>query len=73
MSKEGYNAKCSECGYEFQASKSIFQEMGILDHGHGSCPKCHTFLNLTFNEEKQEMITMNWDKYLKERKGENNE
>lgn len=60
-----FKAVCSECGHAFYACKSIAQELGLLDEGHGSCPKCKTFLNLTFDEKSNEMKTMSWNKYLK--------
>ncbi|MCR3759354.1 hypothetical protein KYB31_10180 [Clostridium felsineum] len=63
--RERFKAMCNECGHTFYACKSIVQEIGILDAGHGSCHKCRTFLNLTFDENSNEMKTMEWSKYLK--------
>lgn len=63
--RERYKAVCCECGNVFYACKSIAQELGVLDAGHGSCPNCKTFLNLKFNEENKEMNTMKWKDYLK--------
>lgn len=65
--RQRYKAVCCKCGTKFYACKSIVQEIGIIDAGCGSCPKCRTFLNLTFDEQSKEMKTTEWDKYLKER------
>ena len=62
-----YKSVCCECGHVFYACKSIAQEMGVIDAGCGSCPKCETFLNLTFDEENKEMKTIEWQKYLSSR------
>lgn len=65
--KPKYKAVCCKCETIFYACKSIGQDMGIIDAGCGSCPKCETFLNLTFDEQSKEMKTTEWDKYLRER------
>lgn len=63
--KERYDTKCCSCGHEFSASKSIMQEWGILDAGHGSCPECGEFLNLTYDPDKEIMVTLKWDDHVK--------
>lgn len=64
MSKQNdrprYKGICCKCGHVFYACKSIAQEIGISDAGCGSCPKCETFLNLTFDEESKEMKSVEW-------------
>lgn len=61
-----YPCKCPVCGQEFQAAKSIMQkDFGEDDKGCGNCPKCKTFLNLTFLPDENRMVTMVWDDYLK--------
>ncbi|PJI06595.1 MULTISPECIES: hypothetical protein [Clostridium] len=60
-----FKTVCSECGHTFYACKSIAQELGLLDAGHGSCPECKTFLNLTFDKNNNETKTIAWNKYLK--------
>lgn len=67
MSKERYSCKCPVCGHEFWAAKSLAHEMGILDGGHGSCPSCGTFHNLTLDEGNKKMLVKPWDKYINER------
>ena len=47
MNRDKLTCICPVCGYEFWACKSIAQEMGALECGHGSCPGCNTFHNLT--------------------------
>lgn len=64
MNKERYKAVCCVCGNVFYASKSIAQEWGVLDGGHGDCPKCNEFLNLTFDCDKQEMKTTKWSDWV---------
>lgn len=71
MSKERYRFKCPSCNKEFFAAKSIGQELGILDAGHGRCPNCEEFLNLTFNPETNEMDATKWDEYIKRREATN--
>lgn len=67
--KKVYDVKCVACDHEFYASKSMAQEIfGWNDKGSGSCPRCKTYLNLTFNEEEQRFISMEWNLYL-ERNG----
>lgn len=66
--RKRYRCKCPICGREFWACKSIAQEdWGMLDAGHGSCPGCETFHNLTFDEKTEEMIVTPWDKFLEEK------
>lgn len=59
-----YSCKCSECGHEFWAAKSIVQHWGHNDCGHRRCPNCDTFLNLTFDPEAKIMVTMPWNEYV---------
>jgi len=62
--RQRYRSVCCKCGNVFYACKSMAQEIGVADAGHGSCPKCNTFLNLTFDEETKEMKTVEWEKYV---------
>lgn len=64
--RKRYECNCY-CGKTFYACKSIFQEWGILDKGHGSCPECKTFYNLSVDEENGKMILTEWNKYLNKR------
>ncbi|WP_018250349.1 hypothetical protein [Orenia marismortui] len=69
MSEEKrYEATCCVCGNEFFANKSIMQHSGINEAGHGRCPECETFLNLTFDPEQEIMLTKKWDDFLAERR-----
>lgn len=61
--RERYKCECP-CGKVFYAAKSIFQYWGILDAGHGSCPECKTFYNLTVQEETKSMKLTPWDEYV---------
>lgn len=63
--RERYKVVCSECENTFYACKSIAQECGMLNSGCGSCPKCKTFLNLTYDEKSNEMKSVNWNDFLK--------
>lgn len=63
-----YAIKCPECGGEFYACKSIAQEIGLSDCGHGSCPKCHTFLHLEYNPKENSMRAEIWEKFMERRK-----
>lgn len=62
-----YKCDC-KCGNVFYACKSITQSWGILDAGHGSCPKCKTFYNLTVDEDNDRMILRPWEEYLESRR-----
>lgn len=62
--KERYKSRCSECGHEFYACKSIGHNLGINEAGCGSCSKCKTFLNLTFDEQNKIMKTTEWGKWI---------
>lgn len=65
--RERYSCKCPICGHEFWACKSIAQEdFGMPDAGHGSCPSCKTFHNLTWDEDNKKMMVKPWDEYIKE-------
>ncbi len=67
--RKRYNCKCPICGREFWACKSIAQEaFGMPEAGHGSCPGCNTFHNLTFDEKNEVMIITPWDKFMEEKK-----
>jgi hypothetical protein len=61
---ERYDCRCPKCEYEFVAALSMFQLMGNLDAGHGSCPSCKLFLNLTFDPNNKKMICIPWEDYL---------
>ena len=65
MEEKGYPAECSKCGCQFEATKSIFHEMGIFYLGHRKCPDCGTNLNLTFDYVNQRMITKPFEEYRK--------
>lgn len=70
MEKENrktYEFECPVCGKVLWACKSIFQEMGMLDMGHGRCMGCDTSLNLTVDEERDRMIAVRFEEY-KEKK-----
>jgi hypothetical protein len=63
--EERYEATCCVCGNTFFAALSIAQrDFGMNDAGHGRCPKCNEFLNLTYDPELQRMKTMKWDDYV---------
>ena len=62
--RKRYECNC-KCGKTFYACKSIFQELGQLDLGHGSCPECFAFYNLSVDEENSKMILTEWNDYLK--------
>lgn len=61
-----YNFKCHSCGQEQSASPSISMRMG-MNHGHGSCMKCKTFLHLEIIDDMHgsEMKAILWEDYLK--------
>jgi len=68
--RKRYYCKCPVCGKEFWACKSILQEdFEMADKGHGTCPKCKTFHNLTVDEENERMIVTPWKEYLKRKEG----
>jgi len=62
--RKRYKCEC-KCGNVFYATKSILQNMGMLNAGCGSCPKCKTFYNLTLDEENEIMELLEWDEYQK--------
>ena len=67
--RKRYYCKCPECGHEFWACKSIFQQdFGMLDMGSGSCPKCKTYHNLTVDEKSERMIVTPWEEHIKKKK-----
>lgn len=61
-----YEAKCPVCSRVFYACKSIAQEMGLEDCGHGSCPGCHTFLHLEYKAGT--MKAELWDDFMERRR-----
>jgi hypothetical protein len=69
LNRDKLTCICPVCGYEFWACKSIAQEMGARECGHGSCPGCNTFHNLTVDEVNKSMIVTPWDKYMKQKEG----
>lgn len=63
--RKRYAATCCICGHAFYAALSIMQRnFGVNDGGHGHCPGCNEFLNLTFNPEAQRIETMKWSDYV---------
>ena len=58
-----YKGTCPECGGTLWIAKSIAQNLGIINLGHGTCVHCKAFLHLEFNEDKQEFDCTNWEKY----------
>ena len=70
--RKRYRCDCV-CGKTFYACKSIFQEhFGKDDGGHGSCPQCNAFYNLTFDAENECMELTKWDDYIDKLKKEKN-
>ena len=66
-----YPATCCVCQHHFEAAKSIAQRaFNMPEAGHGACPKCGTFLNLTFNEAEQRMDTKSWEDWAEARTNE---
>jgi len=63
-----YDFKCPKCGHEQSASPSICMGMG-MNHGHGSCINCKTFLHLEIIDAMHgsEMKAILWDEYLKKK------
>jgi hypothetical protein len=48
------------------AALSIFQQdFGMYDHGSATCPKCKTFLHLTFLPDKKEFAAEPYDDFVK--------
>lgn len=62
--RERYKCECP-CGNIFYAAMSIFQSWGVLDAGHGSCPECNAFYNLTLQKEFKSMKLTPWNEYIK--------
>ena len=60
-----YSCVCVQCGYEFEAARSLWMDMG-LNSGHGSCPKCRTFLHLEIEGglDGERMVSELWELYL---------
>ena len=68
--RKRYRCDCP-CGNTFWACKSIFQEFFKNDKaGHGSCPECKTFYNLTFDAENECMKLTKWEDYIEKCKKE---
>ncbi len=55
--------QCSECKIEFYVGLSLAMQSGI-NSGHGSCPKCRTFLHIEILEGDSAW-TEPFDNYLK--------
>lgn len=66
--QEAYSTKCCVCDHEFYAAQSIGQEMGLLHFGAGRCSKCHTLLNLTFDPDKEIMVSRNHAEWIEEQR-----
>jgi len=60
--RELYICNCV-CGNFFYAAKSIFQNWGMLDCGHASCPECKVFYNLEVQEETKSMKLTPWHEH----------
>jgi hypothetical protein len=65
-----YKCACPGCGHEFTACKSIAQELGLLNSGIGSCPKCESFYRLSVDEATKSMILTPFEDFTKEHMGE---
>ena len=51
-----YKVKCTGCGIDLWATKSVLQEsFGLDDAGRGTCPLCDTFFKLIFDSEEGTM------------------
>ena len=55
---------CPVCGKTNWICKSIAMELGV-NTGIGHCLGCNTFLNVKFNEERQEMDLEIYEDYVK--------
>lgn len=60
MDNKRYRGTCPKCGHELWICKSVGMQMGT-NIGHGRCPECDTFMRISFDEEKQEMQTEEWE------------
>lgn len=60
----GYKGICPVCGKTNWICKSIAMELGV-NTGIGHCLGCNTFLNVKFNEERQEMDLEIYEDYVK--------
>ena len=67
-----YPVECCVCGCEFNAARSILQMMGQNDAGHGTCPECKQFLNLTYVPQEEKMVSKKWEDYIAEIKDKDN-
>lgn len=70
--KPRYKGICPVCGKTNWICKSIAMEFGV-NTGIGHCLWCNAFLNVKFNEERQEMELEIYEDYLKrtsEKEGE---
>lgn len=68
LSNQRYPVICPKCAHEFWVTKSLVHEMGMLELGYGSCPKCKTALNLRFDKASQSMTARLRDEYITENK-----
>ena len=62
--KPRYKGICPVCGKTNWICKSIAMELGV-NTGIGHCLGCNTFLNVKFNEERQEMDLEIYEDYVK--------
>lgn len=64
--QQRYKTPCPKCGKPMYVCKSIAQELGLDDLGHGNCPFCKTFVHLEYSSGA--MKAELWEEFLK-RKG----
>lgn len=58
--RKRYEIICPYCGRVQYACKSIAQEEGIANLGHGECVECKGFMHIKFDEGTQSMRAEKW-------------
>lgn len=59
--RKRYQIICPYCGKVQYVCKSILQEMGVADAGHGDCLECGGFMKLIYNQPADIMAAEIWE------------
>lgn len=59
--RKRYKINCPICGKVQYACKSLGQELGMPDMGHGTCLSCKCLMRLTYEQETDTMTAKKWE------------
>ena len=65
--QKSYKIICPYCGKKQCCHPSIFQFMGLFEHGSGDCLKCERHMQIIYHPETDKMSTRKWEDYINDR------